>query len=221
MRYTAGRDTTSHLVPERRTGLLFHGPGPSPLMEKPPPHTLRRYCTRKLSGSGTLVGFSVSLQFAMPEVAGLQVVGGLVEHVEWWSQVCPWQHSMVSAHMITSSAPAHHLFHPYTCGVARCLSGATAWPSARSVNTLHYCLAYREDRIPTHECGVYACSFRLAGRPEREECASANIQPASNLSVQLLQRSTSRALMHCRRKLFSMSWSLRISCTLRDLTDLP
>ena len=26
--------------------------------------------------------------------------------------------------------------------------------------------------------------YRLAGRPEREECASANVQPASNLSVQ-------------------------------------
>ena len=34
------------------------------------------------------------------------------------------------------------------------------------------------------------------------------------------RRSTSRALLHCRRKLFAMCWGLGISCTL-ELTNLP
>ena len=41
--------------------------------------------------------------------------------------------------------------------------------------------------------------------------ASANFQPASNLSVQYLRRSTSRALQPCRCKWFAIFWDLGIS----------
>ena len=70
-----------------------------------------------------------------------------------------------------------------------------------------------------HSCAVQHCT--AAGRPEREECASANFQPASNSSVQELRRSTSRALLPCRCQLCAICWVLGISCTLRDFTNLP
>ena len=52
-------------------------------------------------------------------------------------------------------------------------------------------------------------------------CASENFQPASNLLVQSLRRSTSGTLLPCRCKLFAICWVLGISCTLRDFTNLP
>ena len=57
-------------------------------------------------------------------------------------------------------------------------------------------------------------------------CAGASHRSATHLSLrsfhpQTTQRSTSRALLHCRCKLFAIFWGLGISCTLRDLANLP
>ena len=84
---------------------------------------------------------------------------------------------------------------------------------------MRLCLA----SVALWRCGVVAVwCYHLAGRPEREECASANFQPASNSSVQQLRRSTSRALLlPCRCQLCAICWVLGIRCTLRDFTNLP
>ena len=67
-------------------------------------------------------------------------------------------------HALSSSTVAYSSAHPWTLVTflqVRCGSASRVW-----------------------RCGVSVWCYRLAGRPEREECASANFQPASNLSVQ-------------------------------------
>ena len=74
-------------------------------------------------------------------------------------------------------------------------------------------------------CGACVWCYCLAGRPGREESASAKYQPASKPAprrystgvpvVQILRRSTSRALITSHRKMFVECWGLGLRCTQR------